>query len=415
MLVSSRAFFVEYGQLVPVIAEDWLPSAGRGYEIILASDGNHITECAVLSAVEHDSQAPGLPAYRGERRDAVSGVYHLGNGYRGYSPTLMRFTSPDSLSPFGGGGINPYAYCVGDPINRTDPSGHLSLQAWMGIGMGVFGLGLAAITAGTSIAAAGGVMAAIESASAVGLTVGAATLISDVTSIACGAVEDVNPKASAELGWLSLGSGAVGFTSAVSGAVRAYMASRSATAMTCPVAMGGNMRLLTAPTETMYMFADDYQFGRRLNIVAHASRMEDGQLALAINSRRFVTDPRHLRNIVMLSHVDVPAYKTIRLVACFTANGDANSFAQGFANAIQKPVKAYEGQVWIPQRFQPSGFSAAFRQDRPGVPPLDGHRLAFFNTRSTQFEIIKGQDGVSYSPHWFKPRSPSPPLNSPEI
>jgi len=39
----------------------------------------------------------------------------------------MRFNSPDSLSPFGDGGLNGYAYCVGDPVNRSDPTGHFSV------------------------------------------------------------------------------------------------------------------------------------------------------------------------------------------------------------------------------------------------------------------------------------------------
>jgi hypothetical protein len=41
----------------------------------------------------------------------------------------MRFNSPDSLSPFGKGGLNAYTYCVGDPINSSDPTGHSILIA----------------------------------------------------------------------------------------------------------------------------------------------------------------------------------------------------------------------------------------------------------------------------------------------
>lgn len=63
-------------------------------------------------------------AFCGERRDAVAGFYHLGNGHRIYSPTLRRFLSADRLSPFGVGGLNAYAYCLGDPVNHYDPTGH---------------------------------------------------------------------------------------------------------------------------------------------------------------------------------------------------------------------------------------------------------------------------------------------------
>ncbi|SHN04149.1 RHS repeat-associated core domain-containing protein [Pseudomonas asturiensis] len=68
-----------------------------------------------------------LPGFKGQETDRLTGHYWLGNGYRAFNPVLMRFNSPDSLSPFGKGGLNPYAYCVGDPVNRVDPSGHMPL------------------------------------------------------------------------------------------------------------------------------------------------------------------------------------------------------------------------------------------------------------------------------------------------
>jgi RHS repeat-associated protein len=54
------------------------------------------------------------------------GWYLLGYGYRAYNPSVCRFHSPDSLSPFGDGGLNAYAYCGDDPVNRHDPSGHMN-------------------------------------------------------------------------------------------------------------------------------------------------------------------------------------------------------------------------------------------------------------------------------------------------
>ncbi|WP_276204940.1 RHS repeat-associated core domain-containing protein, partial [Pseudomonas syringae] len=65
-----------------------------------------------------------LPGFNGEQPDPVTGHYLLGNGYRAFNPVLMRFNSPDNLSPFEDGGLNAYAYCVGDPVNRVDPTGH---------------------------------------------------------------------------------------------------------------------------------------------------------------------------------------------------------------------------------------------------------------------------------------------------
>ncbi|WP_048958783.1 RHS repeat-associated core domain-containing protein [Enterobacter bugandensis] len=168
-----------------------------------------------------------ITGFNGERIDPVSGHTHLGNGYRAYSPILMRFTCPDNRSPFGDGGINPYAYCTGDPVNHSDPTGHLSLQAWLGISMGIAGLGLALFTGGASIAAAAAAAAAESTAIAaagtpvVSMLAWVAAVTADVTAIASGATEDKNPKASVVLGWVSLGAGTIGLTAGIAVAGRA--------------------------------------------------------------------------------------------------------------------------------------------------------------------------------------------------
>ncbi|MCX5509815.1 MULTISPECIES: RHS repeat-associated core domain-containing protein [Pseudomonas] len=84
---------------------------------------------SVLAYTVHGHDARTRPVspflrFNGQAPEKLSGNYLLGNGYRTYSPTLLRFTSPDGLSPFGEGGLNAYAYCAGDPINSVDPSGH---------------------------------------------------------------------------------------------------------------------------------------------------------------------------------------------------------------------------------------------------------------------------------------------------
>ncbi|MEN4826428.1 RHS repeat-associated core domain-containing protein [Pseudomonas sp. P39-UII1] len=70
----------------------------------------------------------GLLGFNGELLSTATGCYALGNGHRLYNPRLMRFISPDALSPFNRGGLNCYAYCINDPINSKDPSGKYRLK-----------------------------------------------------------------------------------------------------------------------------------------------------------------------------------------------------------------------------------------------------------------------------------------------
>ena len=159
-----------------------------------------------------EGECYGLPGLNAERPDPLAPGYLLGNGYRTYRPALGRFICPDSLSPFGAGGINPYVYCSDDPVNHTDPTGHISWQGTLGIVAGVIGLGLSLLTAGISVAAAGGIAAALEVTSAGTLIAGGSDLIADVAAIASGATEVSSKNVSATLSWVSMGLGMAGLT-----------------------------------------------------------------------------------------------------------------------------------------------------------------------------------------------------------
>ena len=87
---------------------------GVRHPIAYSPYGHHPADSGLLS----------LLGFNGERRDPVTGHYLLGNGYRAFNPVLMRFNSPDGWSPFGRGGLNAYGYCVGDPVNQGDQTGH---------------------------------------------------------------------------------------------------------------------------------------------------------------------------------------------------------------------------------------------------------------------------------------------------
>ncbi|MDD0976858.1 RHS repeat domain-containing protein [Pseudomonas fontis] len=135
---SQRTFVRANGSVVAEHKDGADPKS-----LLLAADNKH----SVLSTVSQERVAqvaytpyghqPGAGeagsdlGYNGERREAQTGWYLLGNGYRAYSPALMRFHSPDNLSPFAEGGVNAYAYCQGDPIGFSDPTGHFSFK-WLG-------------------------------------------------------------------------------------------------------------------------------------------------------------------------------------------------------------------------------------------------------------------------------------------
>lgn len=83
---------------------------------------------SAYSAYGYRSASQRMLGFNGGRVDRATGCYLLGNGHRAFSPCLMRFINSDSMSPFDAGGLNSYVYCLGDPVNRQDPQGTVSIR-----------------------------------------------------------------------------------------------------------------------------------------------------------------------------------------------------------------------------------------------------------------------------------------------
>ncbi|KJK34563.1 Wall-associated protein [Streptomyces variegatus] len=93
-----------------------------------------------------------------------TGLYKMGARY--YDPSLGRFTQPDPS----GQEANPYLYAAGDCINRTDPTGTISLGC-IGSGLQLLG-GAVALGAGIASAIGSGGLSTPASVAAIGGGIG---------------------------------------------------------------------------------------------------------------------------------------------------------------------------------------------------------------------------------------------------
>ncbi|MDH1582409.1 RHS repeat-associated core domain-containing protein [Pseudomonas sichuanensis] len=120
--------------------------SGEDNHLLVIDDKNSVigttdekNEPRAYSTYGHDPNIrleKSILGFNGEHLEKIAQYYLLGTGHhRTYSTPVMRFLSADSLSPFGEGGINAYAYCNGDPVNYVDPSGHVGIISLLkGIG-----------------------------------------------------------------------------------------------------------------------------------------------------------------------------------------------------------------------------------------------------------------------------------------
>lgn len=299
-----------------------------------------------------------ITGFNGERKDPISGVTHSGNGYRVYTPVLTRFTCPDGWSPFGGGGINPYAYCDGDPVNRADPSGHMSWQAGLGIGLGILGILGAAFTGGASIAAAGSITSAFATLSAASMIASVAALASDVLGIASAATEQKNPGLSASLGWVSLATGLLSLGAGMGPALLKV----SGKLLSAPAKVANEITLDTVshPTRIENIFT----FGRykkevlytfdRVNIVTGqrglviTGHSTPNPLTLSamipIGKMRYLNGRELIQRLKNMGK-DFSNYNYAELAMCFTAKGWTHSMMSEVAEMIDIPTIGYHEVV----------------------------------------------------------------------
>jgi RHS repeat-associated protein len=306
-----------------------------------------------------------LPGYNGELGDPVTGWYLLGNGQRVYNPRLQRFHNPDLFSPFDEGGLNPYTFCVGDPINYADPTGQTPWWMWAATGVGmvlssvatVLTAGAAAPLLAGSITASAGLAAAATVAGAVGIAAG-------VTSAVLSETDPQNPVGPA-LGWTSLGLGiAAAGLSGLSGAA-ARAASGSLGKMPIVASIGD---------------AQIENFDEALLMTAHGAPYAtgaDGIISGGKLASRLSVIPE-IRN--------APPEKVLKLVSCYSANGGKfGSQAQRVANKLGRNVVGYYGPVGdtaIPS-VNPTGFFTP----QTGLPALSTKLLNGGLSRVTRVRL----------------------------
>ena len=364
-----------------------------------------------------------LPGFNGERLDPVGQSYNLGNGYRTYNPTLMRFNAPDSWSPFGSGGLNQYAYCEGDPINRSDPSGHMSWQAGVGIGLGILGALGAIFTFGQSIAAAAAAEAALTASMAADLIATGLGVAASVTGIASTATQESDPEASRVLGWVSFGLGIASFATHTGNSIESKIKGRSGSCdlshdggkgdtKSTHITWGGKMKNMTVLDNGVFSFEDVYHGEPRLTISMHGDLLESGAAMACVgeNAVGGHLSPYELIERLSDKSINISNYKVVNLHMCYGANGGENSFAQRLATIANVKVKAYHGTV-TSCTFEPNETTALFKEAAQNglendLANIYAKKHVFITTKVNPYSIFSSPSkyfSFNYAPRYFNP------------
>ena len=119
------------------------------------------------------------------------------------------------------------------------------------------------------------------------------------------------------------------------------------------IKLGGTMDSLTEVGKDIYTFVDLNKKDRqvRLNILAHGEEPNSWTLNTDTQTpARILYDgkphtPQELLDTLKGKGIDPSDYDNVRLLMCYSGNGQNNSFAAEFSRLIGKPVKGYEGSL----------------------------------------------------------------------
>ncbi|WP_256665296.1 RHS repeat domain-containing protein [Pseudomonas sp. SLFW] len=320
--------------------------------------------------------------FAGQRVEPVTHWQILGD-YRPYDPVLMCFLSPDSESPFGRGGINPYVYCAGDPVNRIDPDGH----SWVNYALA--GVGLAVGIAGTiaSLGAASALITPIAMFGLKALTPSAVMIISagilNVASVGTGAaalgieMTGGDKRTANILGWVSLGTG---------------IAASALTAI-------GHASARIAAKQVLQRRDSSILFERRLgshDVVFHKKLWGDKFMGFEthgtpegylMNSKGlYDTAANVAKTDIAPLLVNMDPNRPFVLLAC---QGGSSGAAQEVANVLRRPVLGFHENIFVG--------TAKWMKQSANFVTKEGVRTPF---ALQQIPHLKGLTGV-HGPHYF--------------
>jgi RHS repeat-associated protein len=385
-----------------------LASDAQGSIRLLAGDEQNVRSYSPHGSSQ-SAQAQVPFGFTGNRCEQPFGWYIVA-GYRPYDPLLMMFLSPDSESPFGVGGINPYVYCAGDPVNRIDPDGH-NWVAWTVAALGLAAGALATLASAGSAAPAlwGVISAGLGTLTTSGMiAIGSASLsvMSLGTSIASMALQSssCDPRAADMLGWISLGSGL-----ASSALTLAPQAGRLLHRLVSTPLRTSSASPSPSPVKFVRGYADVlYSEGLENDVAFHRNVWGQGYTAFEthgspggklMNAQGRMENARQvaLREIAPRhQQLGTPNGQPMVLLAC---EGGRSGAAQQLADVLRRPVYGYDNVIYVMRAsFMKSvDTGAAFNiplQRTPWWRRLAGTQSP--SARMPGFEIASGR---TYYPH----------------